>query len=132
MKEIKDYLHLYLGCQVLIVSNGITNKLVVSSKNHNQEISLAVACGLNVKPILRPLSSMTGEEFNEFKVLCDNDFSKMVVIESVSKDGDFTRLCHQATSQAYMLSKHFDLFGLIELGLAIDATNAVAAALLSN
>lgn len=103
---LRDYLPLYLGCEILW--NGYYKerltidllKLIFS----NPELS---------KPqlILRPLSSMTEEEQFE---------STEALYESLKWTRD-TVLVY-ASKIKYLLALHFDLFGLIEAGLAIDAT----------
>jgi len=128
MVQLKEVLNLYLGCEgklgsseiifTLSAVQSVSDLIVVRSSNDSRQGQHVDP--KNFKPILRKLESMTEEEFNEFKICADNDFAKMIVIESMSKDGDYTRLCHQATSQAYLLSKHFDLFNLISSSQAID------------
>lgn len=61
------------------------------------------------KPILRPLSDMTEEEEMEVQYLVD--------IQGFGYDA----LIGAKITQ-YLLSRHFDLFGWIEAGLAIDKT----------
>lgn len=84
----------------------------------------------DVKLHLRPLSSMTEEEKNEIgKMLhpkCDthevNTFMDALQVKSY---GDGTRvLTDNYTPKIFLhlLSRGFDLFGLIEKGEAIDAT----------
>ena len=103
----------------------------------------------NPKPILRPLSSMTEDEMKDLYLLVFNrkfvgdnvthrDIGKkedrIVLWSGVERlfiymDGDVGADCdlhnyrvHMPTIIKWELSKHFDLFGLIEAGLAIDAT----------
>lgn len=66
----------------------------------------------DVKPILYPLSVMTKEQMNKWKEIGGN-----VTVFDVGKMRDIN-----AHVTAYLLSQHFDLFGLIESGQAIDAT----------
>lgn len=63
-----------------------------------------------ITPILRPLSDMTEDEKNEVLRICEKDrrFKSSVNYEAIR-----TR---------YLLSRHFDLFGWIDAGLAIDKT----------
>jgi hypothetical protein len=101
-----------------------------------------------VRPILRPLSDMTEEEAKHFFGLSDNaevyckvnhgnhtEFMyKWEDGEAIydTKDGksySSVALTHNrhlletySDGFLFLLSKHFDLFGLIEAGLAIDAT----------
>ena len=64
------------------------------------------------KPYLFPLSSMTKEQSMEFALLQVN----------THKDG-FLYVCDCANMMKWLLKNHFDIYGLIEKGLAIDATN---------
>ena len=69
------------------------------------------------KPYLRPLSSMTDKEREEYRKFSyygaagirDNDFTEMVAVPSFEK-------------MDYLNSHHFDYRGLIEKGLAIKVT----------
>jgi len=98
-KKIEDYLHLYLGCDVrhnngsIVKMNSIALNNMLNNKYEMQEY----------KPILRPLSDMTEEEKIEVRKF------------------DKVELPHFELTR-YLLSKHFDLFGLIEAGLAIEKT----------
>ena len=65
-----------------------------------------------VKPYLFPLSSMTEEQSMEFALLQVN----------THKDG-FLYVCDCANMMKWLLKNHFDIYGLVEKGLAIDATN---------
>lgn len=136
-KEFKDYVPFYLGCECItldgiMVLNGINTTDVRYSvwfyckwndkKNcylpkQNGEIlgkqSLAGKAYKysDIKLVLRPLSDMTDEEKNEFEV-----FSFEVMKE------DLNQVERNALKTKWYLEKHFDLFGLIEAGLAIDKT----------
>lgn len=62
----------------------------------------------NIKPYLRPMSSMTGEERRTYDILaCDFDGISM------------------ANSVDWLHAHHFDYRGLIERGLAIEAPNGM-------
>lgn len=65
-----------------------------------------------VKPILRPLSSMTEDEYLEAHEIgaAFNEENRYELMQSMA-----------AVTQ-YLLSKGFDLFGLIESNLAISST----------
>jgi hypothetical protein len=114
--DIKDYLHLYLPVKFIWVKDAVPFK--------KGEIGTLEAKDLQYwnefkKPILRPLSDMTEEELQE----CGNlvyDFSDDPELNN-HKWQDFQTLL---TSEQFhwLLKKHFDLFGLIEAGLAIDKT----------
>lgn len=127
-KQLKDYLHLYIGCDVQ-TRFGITNfnyyTLDLWSRGAYQEI----------RPILRPLSSITEEEAEK---ICFFNYGEnyswyiygnepnphiLHLLEGDEKYTDRIKL-YIGTPEVwrYLLSKSFDLFGLIESGLAIDAT----------
>lgn len=122
-KEIKDYLHLYYGVECIVeksdyhmVHNLMINagdKAIIDGKFifhvHN-----AVPFKGIVKPILRPLSDMTEEESKE--LLSIQDLKRGVI------DTKYVIVTRSWEDARYLLSKHFDLFGLIESGLAIDVT----------
>jgi len=158
MKELKDFIHLYLGCECVIGSDLSTRETV-------QAVSKDSVCvGINkygvegwyktksIKPILRPLSDMTKEDFidifkqvsliglsdcqfifgkEEDEVWCNAE-KEGKVIDSISydynlfkmmdNDGRFHPLNPQSEAIKILLIKHLDIFGLIEAGLAIDKT----------
>lgn len=103
---LKDYLHFYLGCDIQH-EDGTIEKL----KSIDTEISYVNFGWGNakqmdkVKLILRPLSDMTEDERSE-----------AVAMSKVFK--------YDAEQMKYLLSKQFDLFGLIEAGYAIKITRA--------
>lgn len=89
-----------------------------------------------VKPFLRPLSDMTEEEGREY---AKHYGIKGDLPCTISEENGYVKISigyknHGASlfplsdygqkpeSLRYLLSKHFDLFGLIEAGLAIDKT----------
>lgn len=107
MKQLKDYLHLYLpyNLQCLRKGEGDDNYFEMTGMLWDSTEKIWAVyfeieqndCSVleDVFPILRPLSDMTVEEDN-----------------------------HRNTgfATAFLLSKHFDIFELIEAGLAIDKT----------
>lgn len=135
-KELKDYLHLYLGCECILDDHNTGILIGFDSQLHNKEVEMVCytiwdkkdddwmvynddSSFERIKPILRPLSDMTEDEFYEFKSFADNDCSKMIHIKNV-KDIT-TNLFHEFEASRFLLSKHFDLFGLIDSGLAVNA-----------
>ena len=77
----------------------------------------AVDCAFpieNVKPYLFPLSSMTDEEWE--------DYQKIRMIDWVHGDINGTFI-NAGSIVDWLNANHFDYRGLIEKGLAIDATN---------
>lgn len=116
-KRIEDYLHLYLMCKCKFIhSNSVW---VLTSVGYSfSEISSEdgeashIVMSKEVKPILRPLSDMTEEERKEFEATQTAIRATPVhqIMVSVWTPESFR----------WALSKHFDLFGLIESGLAIQ------------
>jgi hypothetical protein len=119
-KELKDYLHLYLGCEVFIESYSFMNgnkreklidKLTEVGINGRIDCEKYTPPDGDVKLVLRPLSDMTEEEKTE-------------MMQQKHKYDTGNSMSHTITDHAYRvhwaINKHFDLFGLIEAGLAID------------
>jgi hypothetical protein len=113
-KRIEDYLHLYyMGeCMEAIIVPGqdlIWNKGVISVRTiFNIEGKLS-----EVKPILRRLTDLTDEHYAFMGLnftLWDHD-RKLAKAEK------------EALKLNYLLKEGFDLFGLIEAGLAIDRSS---------
>ena len=81
---------------------------------------------INIKPYLFPLSSLTEKQRNNIsKLLIDtqNEFSPYGELNMKGCDNLF--ICSVKQSNAlinYCLTNHLDINGLIEEGLAIDAT----------
>jgi hypothetical protein len=111
-----NYLHLYLGCDCYDHFNAckivLTPKAYAGYMEHwtNPEDG-------QIKPILRPLSDMTEEEI-EWLDEHDDFYDKNLSDETEP----FVIIEWQAERIKYLISKHFDVFGLIEAGLAIDKT----------
>jgi hypothetical protein len=70
------------------------------------------------KPYLFPLSSMTEEQKEEYRKVCELDTE---ILSKHPMDGTPFPALHN--SQDWLDAHHFDYRGLIEKGLAIDATN---------
>lgn len=67
------------------------------------------------KPYLRPMSSMTSEEWVEFCDCSLKDEASWVLTENSQ------RLIPTQNREDYLNSKHFDYRGLIPMGLALEA-----------
>ena len=66
-----------------------------------------------IKPYLLPLSSMTEEQKKEFELLFDLNYASA-----------YSQELQIAANMIKWLNKnHFDIYGLIPMGLANDATN---------
>ena len=79
---------------------------------------------LQVKPILFPLSSLTKDDVKNFYQFNNDDF-KSIDLKEWAEDLMFfikTKEPFQLSQFEYLLSKKFDVFGLIELGLAEPVT----------
>lgn len=126
-KRIEDYLHLYLGCSVMVEqlknnSNNTANKTILAGPykliavdlgDNNRVIKLdgytPVATD-TIKPVLRPLRDMTEDEAIEF------GWMRLFTLEH------FIEKMYNPDAFAHLLARHFDLLNLIEEGLAVDAT----------
>lgn len=73
-KDLKDYLHFYLGCEVLYKGKVYDLFQIDSTFAHiwkkNRSATVCEPTIHNVKPLLRPLSSMTQSEADYFAWLC--------------------------------------------------------------
>lgn len=108
-KKIDDYLKYYIGCRVFdeSVYNDLTPDLLAWVIKQNRADEL--------KPILRPLSDMTLEDGKYFGIEDEKELGEWKYdfgYFGVLPPDDFH----------YLLSRGFDLFGLIDAGLAIDKT----------
>ncbi len=142
MKHLKDYLHLYFGCECLY--NNKTTIYSIQAFDKWSEIcdlrnvslggNFSNQVGIeNIKLILRPLNDMTEEEMLEYGKNvdslkdCDNaEFSRAGAIvfstNGFPNGHMYPDDYNTAESFRYLLSKGFDLFNLINDGLAIDKT----------
>lgn len=177
MKELKDYLHLYLGCEVKFQSPFFNLERKFNSLGELIRIDKSGECLIrsnsnvtalygwqNVKLILRPLSDMTEDEmievilhtapedmedkptaedhslemfYNDGGNMVDADVAigcnyscicyegqiairKCGSVHFFDDNGEPTNAINMPKVFLYLLSKHFDLFRLIESGLAID------------
>ena len=77
----------------------------------------------NIKPYLRPMSSMTEEEKEEIALIRDRDFQsvrKWFRNESIKETGNICPItCGEID---YCNKKHLDYRGLIPMGLALEAS----------
>lgn len=105
MKEIKDYLHLYLGCECKTPEGVMQLMAVYIDSLPIFYDSVEDTRFEDITPLLRPLSDITEEEIKKLRSF--NHYSNHT-----------NRLTPEGVR--YLLSKFFDLFGLIESGLAID------------
>jgi len=105
-KQLSDYLHFYWGQRVLKFSRTApATQLVICGMTER----ITDECVL----VLRPLSDMTIDEWNDCAKFARTG-------GGINTAGDLWKINAQET--AYLLSKGFDLFGLIPANLAIDKT----------
>jgi hypothetical protein len=154
MKKIEDYLHLYLPVRVELNNGGskVYNRTAVAVGNMDDEyryVTLRLGKGAKsfthsilfsepdrIKPILRPLSDMTEDERT---ILCLATFPDYKQANDIRKHEEGYMFRNENGIKCYMsmnhfnpilfiwlLKNHFDLFGLIEAGLAIDKTKTEA------
>lgn len=118
-KEIKDYLHLYLGCEIICRNSGKVGKVILHGEN------LQKAINLQWTPILRPLSDMTEKECDEFGIASDGG---EYIYDCLTPDAVYSSWSavigvSEASERINEMRKRWiDCDGLIESGLAIDAT----------
>lgn len=139
--KFKEIAHLYLGCKVFIEGGIIgtlnqvdTNKLDITC----YDTVFAYPKFEQVTPILRHIKSITKDEILE--LICHHPKHGPNEVEYLGKFG--TSLCYRVTFQGperkyqkmyqtshfgetpqqfnYLISKGFDVFGLIEAGEAIN------------
>ena len=128
-------LALYLGCECQALTRTGTIDIV------NSRGFCIVSDGVyswsepikNIKPILRPLSDMTEDEalFCEKELFNDGEIptSQQAEVAKIAIRDHFgtPKLASWRIGlliTRYLLSSHFDLFGWIDAGLAIDKTKA--------
>ena len=80
------------------------------------------------KPYLRPMSSMTEEERNEWADLFNLELDKLNEIDDEDKAEELAPYyfgkCHQVSID-WLNSHHFDYRGLIEKGLALESSEGM-------
>lgn len=95
----------------------------------NMDGSHAVICKSLVKMLLRPLSYLTKEiEHNGIKFIPINELKHFYGFDYMwsyvcCKQGDFNPGAVCLASINKLLEWHFDIFGLIDKGLAVDINN---------
>lgn len=123
-KKIEDYLHLYLGCEVMVpdephpcIMETVTPKsaYIESGCDYPKE---------EVKPILRPWTDLRPEEVGRME--WDNQdiyWAKKTKKGKITiKYTDGPPSCFRPEEYLFLCALGIDLFGLIPAGLAIDST----------
>lgn len=102
---------------------GVIGDNVVTLKSDKDECLMYY----QIKPYLRPMSSMTEEERKEYKDMnvldnCDEFSNIKKNIEDIKKNGEENYIQLPRThAQDYLNSIHVDYRGLIPMGLALEA-----------
>ena len=136
--KLSDYVHYYLGQHVQL-PDGATYLLKPSNLPSNFSETSDPVHG---KLLLRPLSSMASNEKKDLAIILFNCNEKEYnAFNSATKDrleeetfhlilGYFGTLSFGQSIKitAYLLKHGFDLFGLIDAGLAIDKTKMLESA----
>lgn len=114
MIKIHDIIHLYLGCQYWVSyverpdTFTVWSELTTARLAKLDDLSIA-----KVEIQLRPLSDMTEEEQKELHLQV-HKYDTGNLASNLTTDWAY-KVC-------WLVSKHFDLFGLIPSGQAIDST----------
>lgn len=127
--KFEEVAHLYIGCKVRYTAVykpelEPTYEVQVTAKLEHWNFG-AITTRKNAKPILRRLDSMKEEERKECDKQGSTGWHTITKGEPVSVITPGTvglAVVHrQSFETAYLLSQHFDLFGLIDSCEAIDA-----------
>ena len=104
------------GVKILDIPANVVGKLFLISTTDTVQYETADDSGIqtlyNIKPYLRPMSSMTEEEQRTLDSMCNG-------VEMVSRLSGL-KMFDKAFN--WLNENHFDYRGLIDDGLAIDAT----------
>lgn len=136
MKELKDYIHLYMGCSVLAKHPGheeaaywISGTLTGLHGEYGPEVQFRDGYhaeespeypGIeNMKLILRPLSSMTKKEVDEANRLGSEGWQLINPPDAKRLDTHAGVIFRQAAEVKYLCSIGIDIFGLSSAGIAI-------------
>lgn len=139
MIEIKDVIHLYLGCELVEEGSNSIGEFLGYAKFGDRMMQVFTNCSSNdpywgsvsqFKPLLRNLSSMTEEEAARLGMLLYTG----VIIGNPYKENDLWRVPYGITladywqidgkvfnqhQTVYLLSHYFDIFNLHEQGLCL-------------
>ncbi len=137
-KKIEDYLPFYLGCEIEVKFDDGSSGIVKLTPHYLNYYGTNEFVPTSMRLFLRPLSDMTEEDVKEWgdvtiehtsygpKLDSKEEFGEYTEIYpdgsifSKSKDDGDSRPINGGFLFMLLLKKGFDLFGLIESGLAID------------
>lgn len=127
-KDIKDYLHLYFYSEIEITEVFISVGYKVGQRFVPSGGELALAIRENpvfaCKPILRPLSSITEEECDQFGIhYTEGKYNRQCFEADATYGGTFRVYSIESISDRVnqMRNAGIDCDGLIESGLAVTA-----------
>lgn len=129
IQKINEYLHYYIGAEAKMPGHTVIITHSLLAYEHAMK-------HWGIKLILRPLSSMTEDEGREYAVhygikgnlpctITEENGYVKIAIGDKQHGASLFPMGHygqKPESVHYLLSKHFDLFNLIESGQAIDKT----------
>lgn len=108
----KEVAHLYIGCMLFDTNPNFYGQKVVFDYTYlSADRHIFDRC----TPILRPLSALTQHDADTIGYTDRDEFLEM--IDECTPEWRIS-----AADYVYLLSRHFDMFGLIASGQAIDAT----------
>lgn len=117
-KKLVDYLHLYMGCKCRDTFNDcdvvLTPKIYAGYMEQWNSPE-----DEQIRPYLRPLSDMTEDETQELGCFVSTLSPGYIRDALIHKTSYKLQIEESFELTAYLLSKGFDLFGLIESNLAI-------------
>jgi hypothetical protein len=119
-KELKDFIHLYLGCEGELKTKRTYGSLKRSKQVLTTELLdrlFKLPTVLYFTPFLRKLSDMTDEELKNLR----SERGNLKGVERADMNYIIRLNTWSPEDVHYLLSLHFDIFGLIESGLAIDS-----------
>jgi hypothetical protein len=120
MKELKDFIHLYLGAKVRYTYYDYEENTWTVWEQLTTNVLNKITTDWSIKDIqiqLRKLSDMTDEELKSLR----SERGNLKGVERADMNYIIRLTTWSPEDVRYLLSRHFDLFGLIESGLAIDS-----------
>lgn len=125
LKDLCARLPYFIEAQVSNIIEGESKPFVVNKELTFTDVEAFVDCDVvcDIKPYLRPMSSMTKEELHEVQEILGKgvEIREDFILSIDSSINSFTYLELQAVFD-WLNAHHFDYRGLIEKGLAIAVT----------
>ena len=111
LKDLCGRLPYFVEAQVVNTIEGESKPLTISKELTFSDVESFANCGVvcNIKPYLRPMSSMTEEEKEEYRNECNKVLSMPFKVNGPYPIVD------------WLNAHHFDHRGLIPMGLALEA-----------